>query len=85
MTTIPTLDENTCYDSERIERAERICGFNESSEGVLDIIKNWIILLYKKEVEDIDEELKCNIIEFINAPIGHSNIYNCTKYLGNQL
>jgi serine/threonine protein kinase len=45
-----------------------------SSEEVLDIIGNWIIFPYGKKVEDINEKLKCNIIEFINAPIGHSNI-----------
>ncbi|CAG8624388.1 19603_t:CDS:1, partial [Rhizophagus irregularis] len=26
------------------------------------------------KIEDINEELKCNIMEFINAPIGHNNL-----------
>uniref|UniRef100_U9TS92 Uncharacterized protein n=1 Tax=Rhizophagus irregularis (strain DAOM 181602 / DAOM 197198 / MUCL 43194) TaxID=747089 RepID=U9TS92_RHIID len=26
------------------------------------------------KIEDIDKELKCNIMEFINAPIGHKNL-----------
>jgi serine/threonine protein kinase len=43
-----------------------------SSEEVLDIINKWIALTYERSVEDIDEELKSNIMEFINAPIGHS-------------
>ncbi|EXX79099.1 hypothetical protein RirG_008860 [Rhizophagus irregularis DAOM 197198w] len=24
-------------------------------------------------IEDINEELKCSVMEFINAPIGHTN------------
>ncbi|CAG8604117.1 18865_t:CDS:2, partial [Rhizophagus irregularis] len=27
-----------------------------------------------KKIKDIDEELKCNIMEFINAPIEHNNL-----------
>ncbi|CAG8724883.1 17595_t:CDS:2, partial [Rhizophagus irregularis] len=30
----------------------------------------WIYLPDGKKIEDIDEELKCNIMVFINAPIG---------------
>ncbi|CAB5347239.1 unnamed protein product [Rhizophagus irregularis] len=44
-----------------------------SSEEVLDIIEKWIFLPYGKKIEDIDEELKCNVLEFINAPIGYHN------------
>jgi serine/threonine protein kinase len=72
----PEIIENTphcyvdlmkkCWDEDPLKRP--------SSEKVLDIIENWIILPYEKKVEDIDKELKCNIIEFINAPIGYSNI-----------
>ncbi|CAB5355161.1 unnamed protein product [Rhizophagus irregularis] len=39
-----------------------------SSKEVLEIIEKWIF-----RPEDIDEELKSNIMEFINAPIGQHN------------
>ncbi|RGB42660.1 hypothetical protein C1646_750708, partial [Rhizophagus diaphanus] len=42
-----------------------------SSEEVLEIIERWIILPYNNEVS---EEIKSNILEFINAPIGHNNL-----------
>ncbi|UZO10541.1 uncharacterized protein OCT59_002122 [Rhizophagus irregularis] len=45
-----------------------------SSEEVLDIIEKWIFLPYGKKIEDINEELKCNVLEFINAPIGHNKL-----------
>jgi serine/threonine protein kinase len=41
-----------------------------SSKEVSNIFKKWVI---PKKIEDIDEELKCNIREFINAPIGQYN------------
>ncbi|UZO08865.1 uncharacterized protein OCT59_029110 [Rhizophagus irregularis] len=44
-----------------------------SSKEVLDIIGKWIFRPDEVKVEDINEELKCNIMEFINAPIGHNN------------
>ncbi|CAB5380029.1 unnamed protein product [Rhizophagus irregularis] len=44
-----------------------------SSKEVLDIIHKWIFRPYKAKLEDINEELKCNVMEFINAPIGHNN------------
>ncbi|RGB36606.1 kinase-like domain-containing protein [Rhizophagus diaphanus] len=44
-----------------------------SSKEILSIIDNWIFRSSDKKIEDIDEELKCNILEFINAPIGHNN------------
>ncbi|CAB4432717.1 unnamed protein product [Rhizophagus irregularis] len=37
---------------------------------VKEVIENWIICPYGNE---INEELKRNIMEFINAPIGHNN------------
>ncbi|CAB5186433.1 unnamed protein product [Rhizophagus irregularis] len=40
-----------------------------SSKEVLKIIENWIFRSY-----GVSEELKSNIIEFINAPIGHNNL-----------
>ncbi|UZO16485.1 uncharacterized protein OCT59_007872 [Rhizophagus irregularis] len=55
---------------------EIISGLNPlkrpSSEEVCNIIKEWIIPPDK--IENINEELKCNIAEFINAPIGHNNL-----------
>jgi hypothetical protein len=44
-----------------------------SSKEVIDIFKNWLFRPNEKKIEDIDEELKCNIMEFINAPIGQYN------------
>ncbi|RGB36610.1 hypothetical protein C1646_696876 [Rhizophagus diaphanus] len=41
---------------------------------VLGIIENWIFRSSDKKIKDINEELvKSNIMEFINAPIGHNN------------
>jgi len=40
-----------------------------SAKEVLNIIKEWIVPPSK--IENINEELKNNIMEFINAPIGH--------------
>ncbi|CAB5126393.1 unnamed protein product [Rhizophagus irregularis] len=41
-----------------------------SSEEVLKIISKWI---YRPDDDEINEELKSNIMEFINAPIGQYN------------
>ncbi|CAB5216819.1 unnamed protein product [Rhizophagus irregularis] len=41
---------------------------------VRDVIKNWIFRSYKMVIKDIDEELKSNIMEFINTPIKHNNL-----------
>jgi serine/threonine protein kinase len=41
-----------------------------SSKEVFNIFEKWVI---PKKIEDIDEKLKCNIMEFINAPIGQYN------------
>ncbi|POG68788.1 kinase-like domain-containing protein [Rhizophagus irregularis DAOM 181602=DAOM 197198] len=72
----PEIIENTpqcyvdlmkrCWDENPLKRP--------SSEIVLNIIKEWIFLPYDRKIEDINEELKCNIMEFINAPIGHNNL-----------
>ncbi|GBB92185.1 hypothetical protein RclHR1_01980010 [Rhizophagus clarus] len=42
-----------------------------SAKEVKNIIKNWIFRPYNDE---ISEELKSNIMEFINAPIVHNNL-----------
>ncbi|POG78762.1 kinase-like domain-containing protein [Rhizophagus irregularis DAOM 181602=DAOM 197198] len=42
-----------------------------SSKEVLEIIKKWI---FRPKDYEINEELKSNIMEFINAPIGHSDL-----------
>jgi serine/threonine protein kinase len=69
----PEIIENTpqcyvdlmkkCWNEDPLKRP--------SSKEVLDIIKKWVI---PPSGMEISKELKCNIIEFINAPIGHSNI-----------
>ncbi|GBC42889.2 kinase-like domain-containing protein [Rhizophagus irregularis DAOM 181602=DAOM 197198] len=40
-----------------------------SAGEVLNIILKWIFLPDRAKVKDIDKELKCNVMEFINAPI----------------
>jgi serine/threonine protein kinase len=72
----PEIIENTpqcyvdlmkkCWNEDPLKRP--------SSDEVLDIIKKWIICPSRKEIKYIDEELKSNIMKFINAPIGHSNL-----------
>ncbi|UZO00722.1 uncharacterized protein OCT59_011841 [Rhizophagus irregularis] len=54
-----------CWNENQLKRP--------SSKEVLNIIKEWISLPDNVKVEDINEELKCNIMEFINAPIGYNN------------
>ncbi|GBC18988.2 kinase-like domain-containing protein [Rhizophagus irregularis DAOM 181602=DAOM 197198] len=44
-----------------------------SSKEVLKIIEKWIFRPF-----EVSEELKSNLMEFINAPIGHNNL--ATKY-----
>ncbi|CAB5303789.1 unnamed protein product [Rhizophagus irregularis] len=68
----PEIIENTpqcyvdlmkkCWDEDPLKRP--------SSVEVKDIFNKWIYLPDGKKIEDIDEELKCNIMVFINAPIG---------------
>ncbi|RGB31948.1 kinase-like domain-containing protein [Rhizophagus diaphanus] len=45
-----------------------------TSEEVLNIIEEWIYLPFEKEIKDINEELKHNVMEFINAPILHNDL-----------
>jgi serine/threonine protein kinase len=45
-----------------------------SSEEVFNVINNWIFLPNFMNIRHISKELKCNIMEFINTPIGHSNL-----------
>ncbi|UZO04903.1 uncharacterized protein OCT59_025265 [Rhizophagus irregularis] len=55
-----------CWDQDSLKRP--------SSKEVLNIIENWIFRPENKKIEDINEELKSNIMEFINAPIEHNNL-----------
>ncbi|CAB5362359.1 unnamed protein product [Rhizophagus irregularis] len=55
-----------CWDEDPLKRP--------SSKEVLNIIENWIFRPVYKKIEDINEELKRNIMEFINAPIEHNNL-----------
>ncbi|RGB28694.1 kinase-like domain-containing protein [Rhizophagus diaphanus] len=72
----PKIIENTpqcyidlmkkCWDEDPLKRP--------SSKEVLNIIENWIFSPGYKKIKDINEELKSNIMEFMNAPIEHNNI-----------
>ncbi|GET54002.1 kinase-like domain-containing protein [Rhizophagus irregularis DAOM 181602=DAOM 197198] len=72
----PEIIENTpqcyvdlmkkCWDENPLKRP--------SSEEVLEIIEEWIFLPYQMKAKDINEKLKCNVMEFINAPIEHNNL-----------
>ncbi|RGB38605.1 kinase-like domain-containing protein [Rhizophagus diaphanus] len=72
----PEIIENTpqcyidlmkkCWDEDPLKRP--------SSKEVLNIIENWIFCPFGKKIEDINEKLKSNIMEFINAPIKHNNL-----------
>ncbi|PKY53469.1 kinase-like protein [Rhizophagus irregularis] len=55
-----------CWDEDPNERP--------STSEVFDTIKDWIYFLDKKKIEDIEEEKKKQIMEFINAPIVQNNI-----------
>ncbi|CAB5216417.1 unnamed protein product [Rhizophagus irregularis] len=55
-----------CWDEDPLKRP--------SSKEVLNIIEEWIILPYEKEIEDISKELKSYVMEFINTPIGNNNL-----------
>ncbi|PKY60830.1 hypothetical protein RhiirA4_484994 [Rhizophagus irregularis] len=69
----PEIIENTpqcyvdlmkkCWNEDPLKRP--------SSEEVYDIFKNWI---FHPGSNKVSEELKSNIMEFINAPIGCSNL-----------
>ncbi|CAB4443427.1 unnamed protein product [Rhizophagus irregularis] len=81
----PEIIENTpqcyvnlmkkCWNEDPLKRP--------SSEEVCNIISKWIkpsygLLIEESnsftEIQDLNEELKCNIMEFINAPIDHNNL-----------
>ena len=72
----PEIIENTpqcyvelmakCWDNDPLKRP--------SSKVVLGIIERWIFLYNDEKIEDIGEKLKCNVMEFFNAPIGHNNL-----------
>ncbi|EXX63007.1 kinase-like domain-containing protein [Rhizophagus irregularis DAOM 181602=DAOM 197198] len=47
-----------------------------SASTILNIIKNWISFPLEKKIEDINEELRSNIMEFINA--SNNNYINHT-------
>ncbi|CAB4426613.1 unnamed protein product [Rhizophagus irregularis] len=55
-----------CWDEDPLKRP--------SSEEVLNIIKEWIILPNNKKIENISVVIKRKIMEFINAPIGRNNL-----------
>ncbi|CAB5213683.1 unnamed protein product [Rhizophagus irregularis] len=71
----PEIIENTpqCYVDLMKKCWNEDSSKRPSSKEVLDIIGKWIFRPDEVKVEDINEELKCNIMEFINAPIGHNN------------
>ncbi|GBC02751.1 hypothetical protein RclHR1_00480008 [Rhizophagus clarus] len=55
-----------CWDDDPLKRP--------SASEILNIIKEWIFLPLDKDIENIGEELKSNIIEFMNTPIEHKLI-----------
>jgi serine/threonine protein kinase len=71
----PKINENTpqcyvdlmkeCWDEDPLKRP--------TATEILNIIKKWVFLPTGTKIENINEELKNNIMEFINAPIGHNN------------
>ncbi|UZO14538.1 uncharacterized protein OCT59_005994 [Rhizophagus irregularis] len=71
----PEIIENTpqCYANLMKKCWNEDSSKRPSSEEVVDIIGKWIFRPFVVKVEDINEELNCNIMEFINAPIGHNN------------
>jgi hypothetical protein len=54
--------DEKCWNKDPLKRP--------SSKEVFNIFEEWVIPPNEKKIEDIDEELKCNIMEFINEPIG---------------
>jgi serine/threonine protein kinase len=71
----PEIIENTpqcyidlmkkCWDEDPLKRP--------SASEILDIIKKWIFQPSGMKIKNINEGLKNNIMEFINAPIEHNN------------
>ncbi|RGB39120.1 hypothetical protein C1646_804433 [Rhizophagus diaphanus] len=76
----PKIIENTpqcytdlmkrCWNEDPLKRP--------SASEVLDIIAGWIILPFEMKIDEIDKELKCNIMEFINAKIGCNKLITKT-------
>ncbi|CAB5383476.1 unnamed protein product [Rhizophagus irregularis] len=71
----PEIIENTpqcyidlmkkCWDEDPLKRP--------STKEILDIFNAWVLLPFRAKAKEINEELKSNIMEFINAPIEHNN------------
>ncbi|EXX54384.1 Cmk1p [Rhizophagus irregularis DAOM 197198w] len=72
----PEIIENTpqcyvdlmkkCWNGDPLKRP--------STSEVKKVICNWIFSPDYDQIDQINEELKNNIMEFINAPIGHNNL-----------
>jgi serine/threonine protein kinase len=70
-----------CWDKDPLKRP--------SASEILNIIKNWIYLPSDMKIKNISQELKNNIMEFINAPIlnndliteSHSQAYYTSRLL----
>jgi serine/threonine protein kinase len=72
----PKIIENTpqcyvnlmkkCWDKDPLKRP--------SSKEVLKIIEEWIYLPSSKKIENINEELQCNVMEFISASTKYNNL-----------
>ncbi|PKC67330.1 hypothetical protein RhiirA1_534980 [Rhizophagus irregularis] len=69
----PEIIENTpqCYVDLMKECWNEDSSKRPSSKEVLEIIEKWI---FRPDDDEINEELESNIMEFINAPIGHNNL-----------
>ncbi|GBC18300.1 kinase-like domain-containing protein [Rhizophagus irregularis DAOM 181602=DAOM 197198] len=72
----PEIIENTpqCYVDLMKKCWDEVPSKRPSSENVSNIIREWIFLPSEVKLEDINEKLKCDIMELINAPIGHTNL-----------
>jgi serine/threonine protein kinase len=55
-----------CWNEDQLKRP--------SALEVLNIIEKWLFLPYEMKIENINEELKSQIMEFINAPIGSNDL-----------
>ncbi|PKC55883.1 kinase-like protein [Rhizophagus irregularis] len=69
----PEIIENTpkCYVNLMKKCWNEDPSKRPSTLEVYDVICNWI---YRPHNNEVSEELKNNIMEFINAPIGHNNL-----------